>query len=106
MSAAMNATDANVPLLEVIHIAGGYGDLQVLWDISLTVKPGTISLLLGRNGVGKTTTLRVIAGLNRATSGEIRLKGSEITWPDFGAARPTGHQLRSGGQANLSAAHR
>lgn len=74
----MNLSDENDPLLEVSHVAGGYGDLQVLWDISLTVRPGSISLLLGRNGVGKTTTLRVIAGLNRATAGTIRLKGSEI----------------------------
>jgi len=54
------------PLLDVSHIAAGYGDLRAVWDVSLRVWPGQLTVLLGRNGAGKTTTLRAISGLNRA----------------------------------------
>jgi branched-chain amino acid transport system ATP-binding protein len=67
------------PLLEADGISAGYGDLQVLWNVSITVERGSISVLLGRNGAGKTTTLRAIAGLNRITSGRLRLRGEDVT---------------------------
>jgi branched-chain amino acid transport system ATP-binding protein len=69
-------SDAN--LLEVRGLAAGYGDLRVVWDVSLTVRPGRVTALLGRNGVGKTTTLRAIVGLNRALAGEILLAGEPV----------------------------
>jgi branched-chain amino acid transport system ATP-binding protein len=67
------------PLLEADGISAGYGDLQVLWNVSLTVERRNISVLLGRNGAGKTTTLRAIAGLNRITRGKLRLRGEDVT---------------------------
>jgi branched-chain amino acid transport system ATP-binding protein len=66
------------PLLVVEGLESGYGDLQVLWNVSLTVGAGSISVLLGRNGAGKTTTLRAIAGLNRATAGSIKMRGENL----------------------------
>jgi branched-chain amino acid transport system ATP-binding protein len=66
------------PLLVVEGLESGYGDLQVLWNVSLTVEAGSISVLLGRNGAGKTTTLRAIAGLNRATAGSIKMRGENL----------------------------
>jgi branched-chain amino acid transport system ATP-binding protein len=48
-----------------------YGDLQVLWDVSLDVKEGSIVSLIGSNGAGKTTTLKTIAGILRPKKGEI-----------------------------------
>ena len=66
------------PLLEVSGIETSYGLSRVLFDISLTVAPGEIVSLLGRNGMGKTTTVRSIMGLTRATSGSIRFAGAEI----------------------------
>jgi branched-chain amino acid transport system ATP-binding protein len=68
----------NQDLLQVRGLAAGYGDLRVVWDVSLTVRPGRITAILGRNGAGKTTTLRAIAGLNRALAGEITFKGEPI----------------------------
>jgi branched-chain amino acid transport system ATP-binding protein len=65
-------------LLEVRSLATGYGDLRVIWDVSLTVGPGRVTALLGRNGAGKTTTLRAIAGLNRVQAGDITFKGEQI----------------------------
>jgi branched-chain amino acid transport system ATP-binding protein len=72
------AAGGGVPLLEVDHIATGYGDLRVVWDVSFNVEPGKITALLGRNGAGKTTTLRAVAGLNKISSGRIRFQGEDI----------------------------
>jgi branched-chain amino acid transport system ATP-binding protein len=66
-------------LLQVRDLAAGYGDLRVVWDVSLTVRPGRVTALLGRNGAGKTTTLCAIAGLNRALAGEITFQGEPIS---------------------------
>jgi branched-chain amino acid transport system ATP-binding protein len=65
--------------LEVTHLATGYGDLRVIWDVSFTVHPGKLTALLGRNGAGKTTVLRAVAGLNKAQGGSITLHGDDIT---------------------------
>jgi branched-chain amino acid transport system ATP-binding protein len=65
-------------MLEVKNIQGGYGPLQVLWDVSLSVSDGEFVALLGPNGAGKTTTLRTIAGIIKPTTGELRLEGEPI----------------------------
>jgi branched-chain amino acid transport system ATP-binding protein len=69
-------TDA--PLLEVSDIETSYGLSRVLFGISLTIAPGEMVSLMGRNGMGKTTTVRSIMGLTRATAGSIRFAGREI----------------------------
>jgi branched-chain amino acid transport system ATP-binding protein len=66
------------PLLEVIGAQAGYGTLPVLFGVDLTIKPGEAVTLLGRNGMGKTTTVRCIVGLLKATSGMIRFEGQRI----------------------------
>ena len=50
-------------MLSVEHLDAHYGDLQVLWDLSLEVHQGELTALIGSNGSGKTTLLRVITGL-------------------------------------------
>ncbi|HSR13719.1 MAG TPA: ABC transporter ATP-binding protein [Thermodesulfobacteriota bacterium] len=64
--------------LEVTKIFTSYGLSQVLFGVSLEVREGEVVSLLGRNGVGKTTTLRSIMGLNPPQTGSIRWKGEEI----------------------------
>lgn len=66
------------PLLSVRNVESGYGDLRVVWDVSLDVWPGKVTALLGRNGAGKTTTLRAISGLNKVTRGEIGFDGEDM----------------------------
>ena len=66
------------PLLEVEGVQAGYGTLPVLFGVDLAIRPGEAVALLGRNGMGKTTTVRCIVGLLKTTSGSIRLDGRRI----------------------------
>jgi branched-chain amino acid transport system ATP-binding protein len=65
-------------LLQVSKIETCYGLSQVLFDISLEVAPGEMVTLMGRNGMGKTTTVRSIMGLTPALAGSIRFNGRDI----------------------------
>ena len=65
-------------MLEVQGIDAGYGNVQVLKDLSLRVQAGEILCLLGRNGAGKTTILKAIMGLVRAQKGHIRLESKDL----------------------------
>ena len=65
-------------LLEVDGIETCYGLSQVLFGLSLSISPGEMVSLMGRNGMGKTTTIRSIMGLTPARAGTIRFAGSEV----------------------------
>ncbi|QNG20150.1 ABC transporter ATP-binding protein [Rhodococcus triatomae] len=65
-------------VLEVRNLQSGYGDLRVVWDVSFDVHPGRVTALLGRNGAGKTSTLRAVAGLNRVMQGSVRFGGEDL----------------------------
>src|ERR1700730_8945459 len=66
------------PLLEVENIETCYGLSQVLFGMSLSVRSGEMVTLMGRNGMGKTTTVRSLMGLTPAMAGSIRFDGAEI----------------------------
>ena len=65
-------------LLEVSDIEAGYGQSQVLFGLSLAISPGEMVTLMGRNGMGKTTTVRAVMGLTPAIAGSIRFAGEDI----------------------------
>jgi urea transport system ATP-binding protein len=65
-------------ILEVSKVNQFYGSSHTLWDASLTIPEGGCVCLMGRNGVGKTTLLKVIMGLLPATSGSIKFLGTEL----------------------------
>ena len=65
-------------MLELRNVNAGYGRVQVLHDLSLSVKDGEILCLLGRNGAGKTTAMKAIMGLLPLMSGEVTLDGQNI----------------------------
>lgn len=67
------------PLLELDRISGGYGSGLVVREVNLSVGRGEVICLLGRNGVGKSTLVKLACGFLRPTSGSVRLKGREIT---------------------------
>ena len=88
------------PLLAVDKIETRYGLSQVLFGISLAIAPGEMVTLMGRNGMGKTTTVRSIMGLTPAMAGSIRFDGQEIaSLPSFRVAQlgiglvPEGRQI-------------
>jgi branched-chain amino acid transport system ATP-binding protein len=76
------------PLLAVDNLFAAYGLSRVLFGISLEVAAGECVCLLGRNGVGKTTTIRSVMGLLRPSSGRIVWKGTDIAgWPPHRVSR-------------------
>ena len=66
-------------ILDIKNIESGYGEVRVLWGVSLQVKPGKLTTIIGANGAGKTTTLRSIMGSVRTWKGKVMLNGEEIT---------------------------
>ena len=91
---------ADAALLEVSGIETCYGLSQVLFGLSLAIAPGEVVTLMGRNGMGKTTTVRSLMGLTPAIAGSIRFAGEEIrTLPSYLIAKlgiglvPEGRQV-------------
>ncbi|HZH26906.1 MAG TPA: ABC transporter ATP-binding protein [Azospirillaceae bacterium] len=66
-------------MLRVEGLAAGYGQSQVLFGVDLDVRTGEVATLLGRNGMGKTTTIRAIMGLLPATAGTVLFDGVRLT---------------------------
>ena len=66
-------------MLEIKDLDVFYGASQALWKVNLTVTRGRVTSLLGRNGVGKTTLLRTLAGQNPVRSGQVIWEGEDIT---------------------------
>ena len=65
-------------LLEINNIDVSYGDVQVIFDLSLKVEKGEVVSIIGGNGAGKSTLLRTISGLMSTTAGTISFEGKEI----------------------------
>jgi branched-chain amino acid transport system ATP-binding protein len=87
-------------MLVVDSIEAGYGDVQVLFGVSFEVRAGEVVTLLGRNGMGKTTTIRAIFGLVRLRAGTVTIEGRSLTGaPPFRVAQtglglvPEGRQI-------------
>ena len=77
-------------LLELRAVEAGYGASQVLFGIDLAISEGDVATLLGRNGMGRTTTLRALFGLIPLKGGEIRFAGERLN------GRPTDAIARLG----------
>jgi len=67
-----------MPFLEISNIDVYYGDVQVIFDLSLKVEKGEVVSIIGGNGAGKSTLLRTISGLMQPAAGQIYFEGSEI----------------------------
>ena len=87
-------------MLELKKVETAYGQSQVLFGVDLQVNDGEVVTLLGRNGMGKTTTIHSIMGLVKARSGEIIFEGNHVReWPAYRVARggmglvPEGRQI-------------
>ncbi len=74
--------DATAPidvLLSVEGLEAGYGEVQVLWGLSLQARRGKLTAIVGANGAGKTTTLRAVAGTLNPWGGRVTLDGQDVT---------------------------
>jgi branched-chain amino acid transport system ATP-binding protein len=87
-------------ILEIKDLESGYGEVQILWGINLSLEAGRLTSIVGANGVGKTTMLRTVIGTVKPWSGSIYLEGERIGHfpahrkPDLGLVLvPEGRQL-------------
>jgi len=71
--------DGKVPALEVRDVQSGYGEVQILWGVSLSLQPGKVTTIVGGNGSGKTTLLRTVMGLVPVWKGAVRLGTDDVT---------------------------
>jgi branched-chain amino acid transport system ATP-binding protein len=69
---------ATAPLLEVAGLRAWYGRAQVLFDVALQVAPGEVVAIMGRNGAGKSTTLKAIMGIVTQRTGRLRFAGHDL----------------------------
>jgi phospholipid/cholesterol/gamma-HCH transport system ATP-binding protein len=74
-----NHHEAQVPVIQVCDLVTHYGEREILHGVDLSIRRGEIMVIMGGSGSGKTTLLRHMLGLERATSGSIRLLGHELT---------------------------
>ena len=74
-------------MLDLSEVCSGYGETQVLHGLSVSARPGRVLAILGRNGAGKSTTLKTIMGLLPCRAGEIRFAGAPIRKRPFDVAR-------------------
>ncbi len=74
-----HSSETGTPLLEVRGIEAGYGASQVLFGVSLTIAPHQVVSLMGRNGMGKSTTIKCITGALPVRKGQILFEGRDIT---------------------------
>jgi urea transport system ATP-binding protein len=77
-------------MLAIENLSFSYGMVQTLWSVSMTMPPGRITCVMGRNGVGKTTLLKNLMGLLRPTSGAVVLHGQDVS------SAPASRRARAG----------
>ncbi|WP_394780298.1 ABC transporter ATP-binding protein [Undibacterium sp.] len=77
-------SSSGTPALEISNLQAWYGESHILHNVNLVVNPGEVVTLLGRNGAGRTTTMRAIMGLTGARKGSIKINGTEaINLPTY-----------------------
>ena len=100
------------PLLRIEALEAGYGAAQVLFGVTLDIEAGSVTTLIGRNGMGKTTTIRTVFGLIRPKAGRVQVEGRDLAGaPPYRIAQaglgyvPEGRHIfpRLGVEENLTA---
>ena len=97
---------ARTPVLQVANIDFSYGPVQVLFDVNFEIHRGECVALLGTNGAGKSTILRVISGLEVPERGVVRLNGRNITYVAPEQRVRHGHRAAPGRQGRVPEPHR
>ncbi len=78
------------PLLELRNVRKSFGPVTVIKDVTVSVHPGKVQALLGENGAGKSTIIKMMAGVHRPDGGEILVDGERVEFPDTRAAEARG----------------
>src|SRR5258708_6161865 len=94
MSTASPTSPISTPLLELANVTAFYGDLQALFGVSLRVMAGEIVALIGANGAGKTTILRVVSGIKHPGGGSLCFAGEDV-------ARVPAHEMVARGVSHV-----
>lgn len=81
---------SSAPILELRDVRAGYGSIDVLHGVNITIGRGEVVALLGPNGAGKSTTIKVISGLLRPSSGHLIVAGRDVTGASAGALARAG----------------
>ena len=97
----MSADPEHVPAIQVRNLDFSYGKVQVLFDVAFDVQKGETLALLGTNGAGKSTVLRVISGLGVPDRGVVRLNGRTVTYADPELRTKVGIVQLAGGKATF-----
>jgi len=95
------ADPASIPVLQLNNVDFSYGHVQVLFDVGFEVKRGEVLALLGTNGAGKSTALKVAAGLVTADRGVVRLNGRTVTYATPEQRSRLGIHLLPGGRGTF-----
>jgi simple sugar transport system ATP-binding protein len=82
--------NGGVPLLEVENVSKYFGNVIALKDVSTTVEQGQVTCVLGDNGAGKSTFIKILSGVHREDEGEIRMNGERVTFGSPRAAKSRG----------------
>ena len=96
------ADPEHIPALQVTDVDFSYGNVQVLFGVNLEVARGETLALLGTNGAGKSTILRVIAGLGTPSHGHVRIGGRDVTFTSPEHRSRAGIQLLPGGKGTFT----
>lgn len=86
----MTASTTTRPILEVADVSMAFGSVQALRDVSLTIRQGEITALVGDNGAGKSTLVRCIAGIHQPDAGTITFDGESVSFTSPDQARHAG----------------
>lgn len=78
------------PVLAIKDVSRSFGPIEVLHGVNLALRPGRVHALIGENGAGKSTTMKILAGYQSASSGTIELRGQPVTFSDMGEAEAQG----------------
>jgi simple sugar transport system ATP-binding protein len=90
MSAATGTGNGNPPLLEVDRVSKYFGNVIALSDVTTTVEEGKVTCVLGDNGAGKSTFIKILSGVHREDEGEMRMNGERVSFASPRAAKDRG----------------
>jgi simple sugar transport system ATP-binding protein len=82
--------NGKAPLLEIDHVSKYFGNVIALKDVSAVVNAGEVTCVLGDNGAGKSTFIKILSGVHREDEGELRMEGEKVTFRSPRAAKERG----------------